>query len=771
MKKILQIAVLILCVSSLARAQQKQSLSAAAATCTTTGTSCLITSVDPQAGGVTITVTTNASGNTLQFEASGDGGTTWVALNATPSNSTTAATSTTSTGTWQANIAAYTNVRIRMSTLVGGTSTVSIIYSIASARAGGGGGGNGTGINYVTTNPGTSTAGQTFFNTTTHQLLCASATNTLVDCIRDNGGFNTIYAGSPEYGGKFDGKYELDCTIAASTTMTCPSANFIITDVGKSGMGTTYIASAPASPSGTVICFHSAVTTPTTIAALISSTQVTLGDACSTSCTPVTGLVCAFGWYTQPDDPALALAQTAAWVGVTQCKTLVLPNVPIYVKNGGLGSGSASAACESGIDSNQAGPELMGLGMLGSVVIPTLDFNFASCTGGGTSGTSGSSCFGGVGDLVAHDFSIWGMGVSLPTTTHAVNIFDLNGSNTFYTSAPCAGSTARNMRISQWLSQSTSSVGFNIEGSCDSDVSMVTVQQGGQTECRIQTNAGIGGTIVGFSSVGCFGCPVACLNLTGGGQFASSGGFYGGMESTGGADLEFANGSPYIASFSGDSIFTQNPQTNVFAILANGAGVTNLVFSGDVITTTSTNGAGSHLIQMGAGSGSSISLYGSKLVATGANNNGFQMSAGNAVLDSCANTYAAGTNADVFTGGVFGSCSITGTSITAAKLVLSGGWGTTAAWTSLTGGTQYVTGTITASGTGQGASPTITYTFPTPFWTTPAGCYASQVGGTQVAVAAPFTPSALSATGVTFTYNSLPVAGNTLFVQIECWNP
>src|SRR5579863_2642520 len=143
MKKILQIAVLILCVSSLARAQQKQSLSAAAATCTTTGTSCLITSVDPQAGGVTLTVTTNASGNTLQFEASGDGGTTWVALNATPSNSTTAATSTTSTGTWQANIAAYTNVRIRMSTLVSGTSTVSIIYSIASARAGGGGGGGG----------------------------------------------------------------------------------------------------------------------------------------------------------------------------------------------------------------------------------------------------------------------------------------------------------------------------------------------------------------------------------------------------------------------------------------------------------------------------------------------------------------------------------------------------------------------------------------------------------------------------------------------------
>lgn len=140
MKRYLLPILLMIC-STVVHAQQKQVLSAAATSCSVSGTSCLINSIDPGVGGVTFTVSANASSNTLQFEASGDGGTTWVALNATPSNSSTAATSTTSTGTWQANVAGYTNVRIRMSTLSGGTSTVSIISSFASARAGGGGGG------------------------------------------------------------------------------------------------------------------------------------------------------------------------------------------------------------------------------------------------------------------------------------------------------------------------------------------------------------------------------------------------------------------------------------------------------------------------------------------------------------------------------------------------------------------------------------------------------------------------------------------------------
>ena len=142
MKKLFLLMILS-CFCLTAKAQQNQALSAAATTCAATGTTCLLVSVDPQQGGATFTVTANASANTIQFEASGDSGKSWVALNVLPSNSTTAVTSTTSTGTWQANVAGYTHLRMRMSTLVGGTTTVSIIGSIASARAGGGGGAGG----------------------------------------------------------------------------------------------------------------------------------------------------------------------------------------------------------------------------------------------------------------------------------------------------------------------------------------------------------------------------------------------------------------------------------------------------------------------------------------------------------------------------------------------------------------------------------------------------------------------------------------------------
>ncbi len=94
-------------------------------------------------GGVAFAVTTNSGGNTISWFGSADGGTTWQALNATPSNSTTAATSTTGTGLWQANVAGYTHVCMEISNLVSGSNNVSINPSSASARAGGGGGGAG----------------------------------------------------------------------------------------------------------------------------------------------------------------------------------------------------------------------------------------------------------------------------------------------------------------------------------------------------------------------------------------------------------------------------------------------------------------------------------------------------------------------------------------------------------------------------------------------------------------------------------------------------
>lgn len=137
--------------------------------------------------------------------------------------------------------------------------------------------------------------------------------------------------------------------------------------------------------------------------------------------------------------------------------------------------------------------------------------------------------------------------------------------------------------------------------------------------------------------------------------------------------------------------------------------------------------------------------------------------------DSCANNFNGATSG---AGTFFGSCSATGTVITSAKLVLSAGWGASAAWTALSGNTQLIQGTITNTGAGQAANPTITYTFPTAFFGVPV-CSAYQVGGTQTILAATefLTPSAVTATGATFTYNGTPTVNLTEQVQILCGLP
>jgi len=132
---------LVLCRTAGAQDARKRILSAAdAGTCTADSTACFFLTIPSGAGGATFTITANASGNTIQFEATGDtepaGSHTWVALSVFPSNSTTSATSTTGTGTWQANVAGFTQVRLRMSTLAGGTTTTYINLSTASASAG-----------------------------------------------------------------------------------------------------------------------------------------------------------------------------------------------------------------------------------------------------------------------------------------------------------------------------------------------------------------------------------------------------------------------------------------------------------------------------------------------------------------------------------------------------------------------------------------------------------------------------------------------------------
>jgi hypothetical protein len=122
-------------------------LTASSTDCTATN-ACLILSVPANVGGATIQLSGTFSATT-QFEASGDplsvsvASATWVAISATPSNSTTTATSATAAGVWQVNLSGYRRIRVRVSTYASGTVAAAINLSTASARAGGGGGGGG----------------------------------------------------------------------------------------------------------------------------------------------------------------------------------------------------------------------------------------------------------------------------------------------------------------------------------------------------------------------------------------------------------------------------------------------------------------------------------------------------------------------------------------------------------------------------------------------------------------------------------------------------
>jgi hypothetical protein len=103
------------------------SITSQASSCTpqTASTACVILPLAQNTGSAAITVSGTYSG-TLQFEISADNGATWVSVAATPPAGGAAVTSTTSTGTWQAQVASYTYLRVRGSSYSSGTANVAL---------------------------------------------------------------------------------------------------------------------------------------------------------------------------------------------------------------------------------------------------------------------------------------------------------------------------------------------------------------------------------------------------------------------------------------------------------------------------------------------------------------------------------------------------------------------------------------------------------------------------------------------------------------------
>ncbi len=102
---------------------------------------CVTLPLPPSAGAVGVSFT-NPGGSfsgTLQFESTAGNGDQWAAQNCYPPNSTTAATSTTSVGNWQCNVAGMNGFRVRASALSAGFASINLQLSTASAKSGGAG--------------------------------------------------------------------------------------------------------------------------------------------------------------------------------------------------------------------------------------------------------------------------------------------------------------------------------------------------------------------------------------------------------------------------------------------------------------------------------------------------------------------------------------------------------------------------------------------------------------------------------------------------------
>jgi hypothetical protein len=104
-----------------------------------------------------------------------------------------------------------------------------------------------------------------------------------------------------------------------------------------------------------------------------------------------------------------------------------------------------------------------------------------------------------------------------------------------------------------------------------------------------------------------------------------------------------------------------------------------------------------------------------------------------------------------------------GTALVAGDFALSGGWGTTASVGSVRGVDQWFEFVVTSTGTGQGASPTITYTPKDGTWTTaPVWICQRQDFGSQPTVV--FTHTTQTATSLVLTFGGTPVAAETFKV-------
>lgn len=532
----------------------------------------------------------------------------------------------------------------------------------------------------------------------------------------------------------WDAHYVYDATSTSTTTVTCPNSdcNFTGTDplgrqIAKVGQ---IVFMTSNSLNGSLVCGQ------TTIASVDSATQIHITSACSSS-------VSATGVLVWGDDDTTNL--NAAWAAA-KCGTVQMPATPGGDTSPG---GSANALFQSALFTTTPscttiatfqGPSLYGGSVTGTFLIATPNFNWSSCTGGASS----VSCVGGVINGSYKQFTIWGGGYNTGGTS-GKSEFQLN-----------SGTRAQDVDIVGWCAECAGVVGAQ-HNSINGWFSEGGAIQAGTTACEstaIQTMwmgndcdvAQQAGTVYAFRVLS--GATSLTINngyIPRGSSSATSFGME--CDGTCVSMLDTLGYNPGMGT-AGLGVGT-NGRAYLFNTLddVSGAASTTAIYE------TSTGGK--------------VYLEGSTIKGGSSGQDIFMTDATDQIYDQGGNSFLGTTHVgNSGTGQIIGATSMTGTLLTAAKTVLSANFGTGAAISAVKGYNSPISFTITNGSSSTGASPTITYTFPTPYLVAPLFCNATQVGGTNAT--GTFSAGTPSATSVVFTYSLTPTASDTELVQVSC---
>jgi hypothetical protein len=514
----------------------------------------------------------------------------------------------------------------------------------------------------------------------------------------------------------FNTKVITDATTAnTGQTIDCSfsnDCNFTSADIGKTEFTINNAAGTIATPEGTIQS--------------ITDAQHAVVTVASTQTLTHTGY---FAWGT-PDvttagtGPLVTAFAAAAGVG-SKCATLFLP-VGVTLVEGAVFTSTPGCPLPFVQGNASPLPAVIGDPARGTIIVPTPNFTWTTC---------GTFCFAPNNSFILHkDWMLEGLGYNgAGYTTGTKNIssgwsIEYTLDNWCYSCSNVNGMVFASQGQSAW----------------DDDFNQV-----GNASCYANAGNNIGPLNLYCSSINGPGMSIASGSVMTIQSTFNSTNAAGAVNVSGGTWYSFSDSTNGQAAFAGCVAATGGTMfldgTNCFSS-TNAAIVVN---GGKAYLHNTT----AHIT---GGSGTWMGCFANCATA------------GEGIWDQGGNNAVGPGTYSLSTVPVYGSgLSANQTQLTIAKVVLSSGWGTGNAVSAPLGATFPVTFTITNGSAAVGASPTITYTFPTPLLVAPISCTATDAGGTNPLLN-PFTTSSLTTTGAVFTATGTPTISDTELMQVTC---